>query len=181
MTLGHPLVVLGAGRALAVEDAELEPEVVDLPPAVLDGRRDGVLADRHPGAGGVQQADGLVRELSGRDVAVRELHGALDGLVEDAHAVVLLQDRGDPAHHPDGAVLVGLLDLDDLEPPRQRRVLLEVLLVLGPGGGGDGAQLAAGQGRLEQVGGVVLAGLAAGADHGVGLVDEEDDRDRASP
>ena len=73
-------------------------------------------------------------------------------------------------------VLVGLLDLDDLEPPGEGGVLLEVLLVLGPGGGGDGAQLAAGQGRLEQVGGVALAGLAAGADHGVGLVDEEDDR-----
>ncbi len=50
--------------------------------------------------------------------------------------------------------LVGLVDLDQLEAAGQRRVLLEVLLVLGPGGGGDGAQLAAGQGRLEQVGGV---------------------------
>ena len=78
-------------------------------------------------------------------------------------------------------VLVGLLDLDDLEPPGQGRVLLEVLLVLGPGGGGDGAQLAAGQGRLEQVGGVALAGLAAGADHRVRLVDEQDDRRRARP
>ena len=36
-------------------------------------------------------------------------------------------------------------------------VVLEVLLVLRPGGGGDGAQLAAGQGRLEQVGRVALA------------------------
>ena len=160
---------------------QLELEVVDLAAAVLDGRRDRILADRHPGAGRVEQADRLVRELPAGDVAVRELHGALDGLVEDADAVVLLQRRGDPAHHADGAVLVGLLDLDDLEPPRQRRILLEVLLVLGPGGGRDRAQLAAGQGRLEQVGGVALAGLAAGADHGVGLVDEQDDRHRARP
>ena len=181
LDLGHPLGVLAAGGVLAVEDAELDLEVVDPAAAVLDGRRDGVLADRHPGAGGVEQADRLVRELPGRDVAMRELDGALDGLVEDAHAVVLLQHRGEPAHHPDGAVLVGLLDLDDLEPARQGGVLLEVLLVLGPGGGGDRAQLAAGQGRLEQVGGVALAGLAAGADHGVGLVDEEDDRHRARP
>ena len=71
---------------------------------------------------------------------------------------------------------VGLLDLDHLEAARQGGVLLEVLLVLRPGRGGDGAQLAAGQGRLEQVGGVALPGLPAGADHGVGLVDEQDDR-----
>ena len=70
----------------------------------------------------------------------------------------------------------GLLDLDDLEAAGQSRVLLEVLLVFGPGGGGDGAQFAARQRRLEQVGGVALSGLAAGADHGVGFVDEEDDR-----
>ena len=55
-------------------------------------------------------------------------------------------------------------------------VLLEVLLVLGPGGRRDGAQLAAGQRRLEQVGRVALPGLPAGADHGVRLVDEQDDR-----
>ncbi len=174
--LGHPLGVPAGGRFLAVEDLELEPEVVDPAAAILDGRRDRVLADGDPGAGGVQQADRLVGELPGRDVAVRELDGALDGLVEDAHGVVLLEDRGDPAHHPDGAVLVGLLDLDDLEPPRQSGVLLEVFLVLGPGGGGDRAELAARQRRLEQVGGVALAGLAAGPDHRVRLVDEEDDR-----
>ena len=71
---------------------------------------------------------------------------------------------------------VGLLDLDDLEAARERGVLLEVLLVFGPGRGGDRAQLAARQRRLEQVGGVALPGLAAGADHRVRLVDEQDDR-----
>ena len=71
---------------------------------------------------------------------------------------------------------VRLVDLDDLEAALEGGVGLEVLLVLHPGGGRDGAQLAAGQGRLEQVGGVALAGRAAGADQGVGLVDEQDDR-----
>jgi hypothetical protein len=46
-----------------------------------------------------------------------------------------------------------LLHLHDLEAPRQR--------------------------RLEQVGGIVLAGLAAGTDHRVRLVDEQDDRVQA--
>ena len=72
--------------------------------------------------------------------------------------------------------LAGLFDLYDLEAARKGCVLLEVLLVLGPRGGGDGAQLAARESRLEQIGGIALARLAAGADHGVGFVDEEDDR-----
>ena len=71
---------------------------------------------------------------------------------------------------------VGLLDLDDLEPPRERGVLLEVLLVLGPGRRGDRAQLAAREGGLQEVRRVVLSCLPAGADHRVRLVDEEDDR-----
>ena len=49
-------------------------------------------------------------------------------------------------------------------------------LVLGPGGGGDGAQRTARQGRLEQIGGVALPGLAAGTDQRVRLVDEQDHR-----
>ena len=73
-------------------------------------------------------------------------------------------------------VLGRLLDLDDLEAARESGVLLEVLLVLGPGRRRDRAQLAAREGGLEQVGGVVLPGLSAGADHRVRLVDEEDDR-----
>ena len=77
--------------------------------------------------------------------------------------------------------IVGLVDLDDLEAALEGGVGLEVLLVLRPGGGRDGAQLAAGQGRLEQVGGVALPCLAAGADQRVGLVDEQDDRHAATP
>jgi hypothetical protein len=49
-------------------------------------------------------------------------------------------------------------------------------LVLGPGGGGDGAQLAARQGGFEQIGGVAGARRAARADQGMRLVDEQDDR-----
>jgi molybdopterin biosynthesis enzyme len=55
--------------------------------------------------------------------------------------VVLLHRAGHAAHHQDGLGLVGLVDLHGLEAAGQRRVLLDVLLVLGPGGGADGAQL----------------------------------------
>ncbi|MCY1561872.1 hypothetical protein D9M68_991880 [compost metagenome] len=63
-----------------------------------------------------------------------------------------------------------------MEAPGQGRIFLEVLLVFQPGGGGDGAQFATGQCRLEQVGGVALALGGARANHGVGFVDEQDDR-----
>ena len=171
-------VIAGAGGPLAIEDADFHLEVIDLAAAVLDGGRDGVQANGHPGAGGVEQADRLVGQLPGRDVAMRELDRALDGFLEDPHAVVLLQDAGESPHHPNGDFLGGLLDLHDLEPAGQCRVLLEVLLVLGPGGGRDRAQLAAGERRLEQVGRVALPGRASGPDHGVCLVDEENDRNR---
>ena len=106
---------------------------------------------------------------------MRQLDGALDRLFQDSHAVVLLQHRGESAHHPHGNLLGGLFDLDHLEPPGERRVFLEILLVLSPGCGSDGAQLTARQGRLEQVGGVSLAGRSSRANERMGLIDEKDD------
>ena len=57
LQLVDPLLVGGAGGPLAFEDTDLHLEVIDLAAAVLDGRRNGVLADCHPGAGGIEQAD----------------------------------------------------------------------------------------------------------------------------
>ncbi len=51
--------------------------------------------------------------------------------------------------------------------------------IFGPCGGGDGAQFAARQGGLQQIGRVVLSGRAASANHGVRFVDKQDDRLRA--
>ncbi len=68
-----------------------------------------------------------------------------------------------------------LVDLDRLEPALEGGVLLEVLAVLVERGGADGLQLAAGQHRLEDAGGVDRALGRAGADERVELVDEQDD------
>ena len=62
-----------------------------------------------------------------------------------------------------------------LEAALERRVLFDVLAVFVERGGADGAQLAAGQRRLEHVGGVHRAFGRAGADQGVQFVDEQDD------
>ena len=66
-----------------------------------------------------------------------------------------------------------LVDVDRLEAPRQRGVLLDVLLVFVERGGADAMQFAARQRRLEQVRGIHGAVGLAGADEGVHLVDEE--------
>ena len=62
-----------------------------------------------------------------------------------------------------------------LEAPRQRRVLLDMLLVFVERGRADAVQLAARQRGLEQVGRVHRAVGLAGADQRVHLVDEQDD------
>jgi hypothetical protein len=75
----------------------------------------------------------------------------------------------------DGVGHGGLLHLDRLEAALEGGVLLEVLAVLVERGGPDGLQLAAGQHRLEDAGGVDGALGGTGAHEGVELVDEEDD------
>ena len=92
--------------------------------------------------------------------------------------MVGFEGGNEPADHPHSDLLGRLLHLDHLEAPRERRVLLEVFFVFGPGRGGDCAQLSAGQGGLEEVGRIPLPGLSAGTDEGVGFVDEENDRHR---
>ena len=67
-----------------------------------------------------------------------------------------------------------LLDGHGREAPGERGVALD-LAVLGERRRADHAQLTAGEHRLEDVGGVHRALGVAGAEHGVQLVDEQDD------
>ncbi len=60
-----------------------------------------------------------------------------------------------------------------LEAALERAVLLDVLAVFVKSGGADALYLAAGERRLEEVGGVHRAGGVAGSDDGVQLVDEQ--------
>ena len=127
-------------------------------------------------AGLVDQVDGLVGQEAVGDVAVGEGGGGDDGAVGDAHAVVHLVLLLQAAQDRDGVLDRRLADEHRLEAAGQRRVLLDVLAVLVERGGADAVQLAAGQGGLQQVGGVHRPFGLAGADQGVHLVDEQDDR-----
>ena len=134
-----------------------------------------MLADGHAGCGRVDQAHGLVGQLAPRDVAVRQAHSGVNGFIEDLHFMVLLEWDHHGAHHLGALGFARFLDFHDLEAAGERGIFLNVALVFVPRGGGDGAERAAGQGGLEQVGGV--AGAAATGPHErVGFVDEENDR-----
>ena len=176
--LGDALFVGGAEIAFARQRLLLAFQRRDRDLGVLDRGRLGVLADRDARAGGVEQAHRLVRQLPRGDVAMGEIHRGDDRLVGDAHLVVLLHRSDEAAQHHRGGGDVGLADVDRLEAPRQRGVLLEILPIFGPGRRRDGAQRAARERRLEQVGRVARARRAARADQRVGFVDEQDDRRR---
>ena len=79
------------------------------------------------------------------------------------------------AENGDRVLDVGFVDDDRLETPFQGGVFFHVFAILVQRRGADAAELAAGQGRLEQVGGVAAAFGAAGADDRMQLVDEEHD------
>src|ERR1700722_9428310 len=65
-----------------------------------------------------------------------------------------------------------------LEPAGERGILLDVLLVLGPGGSADRSQCAARQRRFEKVGGIARSSGSARTDECVHFVDEQNDGPR---
>jgi hypothetical protein len=109
------------------------------------------------------------------DVAVGQVGRGHERLVGDGDPVVLLVAVAQALEDLDGVGHGGLLDLHRLEAALERGVLLEVLAVLVERGGADGLQLATGQHRLEDAGGVDGALGGTRTDEGVDLVDEQDD------
>ena len=172
------LVAQARGRleVLAVDRGLLAlPHVGDLVVvlAQVGGRRHP--ADAQPRAGLVDQVDRLVGQEPVGDVAVGQRRRRDQRLVGDRHPVVRLVAVAQALEHLDRVRDRRLGDLDRLEAALERGVLLEVLAVLVERGRADGLQLAAGQHRLEDAGGVDRALGRAGADEGVDLVDEQHD------
>jgi hypothetical protein len=146
---GRLLEVLGVDRRLLVP-----ADVGDLAVELAQVGRGGHAADAHAAAGLVDQVDRLVGQEAVRDVAVGQVGRGDQGVVGDGDAVVGLVAVAQALEDVDGVGHRRLLDLDRLEAPLQRGVLLQVLAVLLEGGGADRLQLAPGQHRLEDRGGV---------------------------
>src|SRR6185436_18866917 len=132
-------------------------------------------AQLDPGAGLVDDVDGLVRQMAVGDVAA----GLVDGGAQRLGAVADLVERLVAVLDPfeDLLRLLGSrrIDLDGLEAAQQRPVLLDVLAVLLERGRADAGDLAAGESWFEDVRRVERALGRAGADQRVDLVDEDDE------
>ncbi len=128
---------------------------------------------REPGF--VDQVDRLVGQVAVGDVAVGEVGRGDQRLVGDGDPVVRLVLVADALQDLDRVGERRLVDLDRLEPALEGGVLLDVLAVLVERGGADRLELAAGEHRLEDAGGVDRPFGGAGTDERVDLVDEQDD------
>ena len=164
------------GRGLVLADGDLlDLQLLDAALDLVDLGRHGGELDGHARRGLVDQVDRLVGQEAVGDVAVTEGRRGDQRGVRDRHAVVGLVALLEAAQDGDRVLDGRLADVDRLEAALQRGVLLDVLLVLVERGRADGAQLAAGEHRLEQVGRVDRALGRAGADDRVQLVHEQDD------
>ena len=94
--------------------------------------------------------------------------------IGDAHAVVCFVFVLQAAQDRNRILDARLVDVDRLETPCKRSVLLDVLLVFVERGGADAMQFTARQRRLEQIGRVHRAFGLAGTDQRMHLVDKQD-------
>ena len=179
LDLGEPLLGVLFGFVGELPGGQLE--LREPPLHLVDLRRHALQLHRQPAGGLVHQVDGLVGQEAVGDVAVRELGRGDERRVLDPHAFVMgFVARLEAAEDGDRVFDVRLADEHRLEAPLQGRVLFDVLAILVERRRADAAQLAAGEGRLEQVGRVAAAFGRAGADDRVQLVDEQDDVASAS-
>ncbi len=122
----------------------------------------------------VDHVDRLVGQLAVVDVARGQFHRRFDRVSGVFDVVMVLEIGLETLEDFHRVFHRRLVHVDLLEPARQCAVLFEVLAELLVGGGAHGAQLAALQGRFQQVGGIHRpAGGGARADHRVDLVDEQ--------
>ena len=125
--------------------------------------------------GFVDEIDRLVRQEAIGDVAVGQDGRRDERRVLELHAVMDFVPLAQAAEDADRVLDARLADHDRLETPLERRVLLDVLAVLVERGCANRVELAAREHRLQHVRRIDRTLGRAGADHGVELVDEQDD------
>ena len=174
--LDRRAALLGGLVLLLAQRGQLDLQLHDAPVDLVDlgGQRVDLDADLRGGL--VDQVDRLVGQEAVGDVALGERRGGDQGAVLDAHAVVDLIALLQPAEDRDRVLHGGLADDHRLEAALQRGVLLDVVAVLVERRRADRPQFAAGEHRLQEVGGIDGALRGAGADDRVQLVEEQDDR-----
>ena len=167
-TLAGRIRLLGQCGLLDLQAGDPAGELVELRGHRVD------LGAQHR-AGLVDQVDGLVGQEPVGDVAVAQGDRGDQGAVVDLDAVEDLEALAQSPEDRQGVLDARLVDHDRLEPALEGRVLLDVGAVLVERRGPDHVQLAAGQHGLQHLAGVHRTFGRAGPDHGVQLVDEQQD------
>ena len=109
------------------------------------------------------------------DIARRQLDRRLDRLAGVLELVIFLEVGLEPLEDLDRIGDRRLVDIDLLETPDQRAILLEILPIFLIRGRTDAAHRSGRERGLEQIGRIHgSARCGAGADHGVDLVNEQD-------
>ena len=134
----------------------------------------GIDLHAQPAAGFVDQVDGLVGQEAVTDIAVGQHCRGDHRRVLNANAVVHFVPFLEAAQNADRLFDRRLVHQDRLETPLQGGILFDILPVLVQGGGAHTVQLTAGQQRLEHVAGIHRPLGSTGADHGMQLVDKDD-------
>ena len=134
----------------------------------------GVDFDADPRRRLVDQVDRLVRQLSIRDVAMRQRGRRNDGRIGDLDPVVHFVSLFESAEDRNRILDRRFLDQHFLEASFEGSVLLQVLAILIERCRADAVQFTPGERRLQHVAGVHRAFRLASADHCVQLVDEQD-------
>ncbi len=133
------------------------------------------LAQLRARAGFVDQIDRLVGKEPVGNVSIRLIHGRFDGFGRVLDVVEGLVAILDARQHLDRFAFGRRIDLDRLEAPLERPILLDVFPVLGRRRRANAADFAARQRRLQDIGGIERTFGRTGTDQRVKLVDEHDD------
>jgi len=167
--------VLGTGVLFLLERLLLDLEPHDFAVDRVEFLGFGIDLHLEPRRRLVDQIDGLVRQKTVGDVAVRQGGSGNDRAVANADAVMLFVFILEAAQDRDGVFDRRFRYEDRLEAARQRGVFFDVLFIFVERGSADAMQFAAGQRRFQQVGRIHCAIGFAGADERVHLVDEQND------
>ena len=153
----------------------LDLQLDDAPLELVERLGLGIHLHADASGGLVDQIDGLIRQLPIGDVTMRERRRCDDRRVSDLDLVVILVALLQAAQNRDGVLNRGFIDQHFLETTLERGVFLDVFAVLIERGRADAMQLAACERRLQHIARIHRAVGLTGTDHGVQLVDEEND------
>ena len=132
------------------------------------------LAQLHARARLVQEIDGLVRQKTVWDVAVREIHGVSNGFLRVTHRVELLVAVPHALQHADRFVLIRRRNLHGLEPPLKRTILLDRFAIFSRSCRADALDFTPAQRGLQYIGGIQRSFRRSRAHQRVQFVDEHD-------